>query len=44
MFIAIFVLIITGIYLVAVTHKIPYGGYWSIIIAAFVFDDYGFMA
>ena len=34
MFIAIGVLIITGIYLVAVTHKIPYGGYWSIIIAS----------
>lgn len=36
MFIAIFVLIITTIYLVAVTHKIPHGGYWSIIIALFV--------
>ncbi len=34
--IAVFVLIVTLIYLVAVTHKIPYGGYWSIIIAAFV--------
>jgi KUP system potassium uptake protein len=34
MTIAIFVLVITGIYLVAVTHKIPYGGYWSIIIAS----------
>lgn len=31
------VLIITGLYLIAVTHKIPYGGYWSIIIAMFVF-------
>jgi KUP system potassium uptake protein len=31
------VLIITGFYLVAVTHKIPYGGYWSVIIAIFVF-------
>lgn len=36
MSIAIFVLIITAFYLVAVTHKIPYGGYWSIIIALFV--------
>nr|HMN25128.1 KUP/HAK/KT family potassium transporter [Ignavibacteriaceae bacterium] len=36
MFIAIFILIITSIYLVAVTHKIHDGGYWSIIIAAFV--------
>lgn len=34
MTIAIFVLVITAIYLVAVTHKIPYGGYWSIIIAS----------
>ncbi len=34
MLIAIVVLIITGIYLVSVTHKIPYGGYWSIIIAS----------
>jgi len=31
------VLLITGLYLVAVTHKIPYGGYWSVIIAMFVF-------
>ena len=31
------VLIITGLYLIAVTNKIPYGGYWSIIIAMFVF-------
>uniref|UniRef100_A0A832DGM1 Probable potassium transport system protein Kup n=1 Tax=Ignavibacterium album TaxID=591197 RepID=A0A832DGM1_9BACT len=36
-FIGFIVLIITGFYLVAVTHKIPYGGYWSIIIASFVF-------
>jgi KUP system potassium uptake protein len=36
-FIGFLVLIITGFYLVAVTHKIPYGGYWSIIIASFVF-------
>lgn len=34
--IAFLVLIIVGFYLVAVTHKIPYGGYWSIIIAIFV--------
>jgi KUP system potassium uptake protein len=34
MAIALVVLVITGIYLVAVTHKIPYGGYWSIIIAS----------
>jgi len=34
--IAILVLIVTLIYLVAVTHKIPYGGYWSIIIATVV--------
>jgi KUP system potassium uptake protein len=33
---AIFVLLVTAIYLTAVTHKIPYGGYWSIIIATFV--------
>ncbi len=33
---ALFVLLVTAIYLIAVTHKIPYGGYWSIIIAAFV--------
>lgn len=32
------VLIIAGLYLIAVTHKIPYGGYWSIIIALFVFS------
>ena len=36
MSIALFVLIITTLYLVAVTHKIPYGGYWSIIIATVV--------
>ncbi|MGQ9797942.1 MAG: KUP/HAK/KT family potassium transporter [Ignavibacterium sp.] len=36
-FIGFIVLIITGIYFVAVTHKIPYGGYWSVIIAIFVF-------
>lgn len=36
-FIGFIVLIITGFYLVAVTHKIPYGGYWSVIIAIFVF-------
>ncbi len=36
MAIALFVLIITTIYLIAVTHKIPYGGYWSIIIATVV--------
>ena len=36
MYIAISVLIVTGIYLVAVTHKIPFGGYWSIIIASVV--------
>ena len=36
MSIAIFVLMITSVYLVAVTHKIHDGGYWSIIIAAFV--------
>jgi len=36
-FIGFSVLIITGFYLVAVTHKIPYGGYWSVIIAIFVF-------
>ena len=34
--IAVFVLIVTLIYLVAVTHKIPFGGYWSIIIATIV--------
>ena len=34
--IAVFVLIVTLIYLIAVTHKIPYGGYWSIIIATVV--------
>jgi KUP system potassium uptake protein len=34
--IAVFVLLVTFIYLIAVTHKIPYGGYWSIIIAAVV--------
>jgi len=33
MSIAIFVLLVTFAYLIAVTHKIPYGGYWSIIIA-----------
>jgi KUP system potassium uptake protein len=36
MSIALFVLIITFFYLVAVTHKVPYGGYWSIIIATVV--------
>ena len=36
MTIAIFVLLITTVYLVSVTDKIPYGGYWSIIIAAIV--------
>ncbi|HCY77585.1 MAG TPA: potassium transporter Kup [Ignavibacteriales bacterium] len=35
MSIAIVVLFITLTYLIAVTHKIPYGGYWSIIIASF---------
>lgn len=34
--IAVFVLLVTLIYLVAVTHKIPDGGYWSIIIATVV--------
>jgi KUP system potassium uptake protein len=34
MAIAIFVLLITFVYLIAVTHKIPYGGYWSIVIAS----------
>lgn len=33
MSIASFVLLITLFYLIAVTHKIPYGGYWSVIIA-----------
>lgn len=33
MSVAIVVLFITLTYLIAVTHKIPYGGYWSIIIA-----------
>lgn len=33
MSIALVVLLITLTYLVAVTHKIPYGGYWSIVIA-----------
>lgn len=33
MSIAILVLFITLTYLIAVTHKIPYGGYWSIVIA-----------
>ncbi len=33
MSIAVFVLLITLTYLVAVTHKIPYGGYWSVVIA-----------
>jgi KUP system potassium uptake protein len=41
MSIAIFVLLITFIYLIAVTHKIPYGGYWSIIIAVFVLSIMG---
>jgi KUP system potassium uptake protein len=31
--IAASVLSITFLYLIAVTHKIPYGGYWSVIIA-----------
>jgi KUP system potassium uptake protein len=35
MSIAVIVLFITLAYLITVTHKIPYGGYWSIIIAAF---------
>lgn len=35
MSVAIVVLFITLTYLIAVTHKIPYGGYWSIIIAGF---------
>ena len=34
MAIAIVILLITLAYLIAVTHKIPYGGYWSIIIAS----------
>ena len=33
MVLASVVLLITFIYLIAVTHKIPYGGYWSIVIA-----------
>ncbi len=37
MSVAGFVLLITFAYLVAVTHKIPYGGYWSIIIASITF-------
>ncbi len=32
-----FVFLITSLYLIAVTHKIPYGGYWSLIIGLFVF-------
>jgi KUP system potassium uptake protein len=36
MSVAIVVLLITLTYLIAVTHKIPYGGYWSIIMAALV--------
>lgn len=34
MSIALVILFITLAYLIAVTHKIPYGGYWSIVIAA----------
>ncbi len=34
MAVALIILLITFSYLVAVTHKIPYGGYWSIIIAS----------
>ena len=34
MFLAVSVLFVTLTYLIAVTHKIPYGGYWSIIIAS----------
>lgn len=37
MLIALLVLFITGFYLIAVTHKIPFGGYWSIIIASAAF-------
>lgn len=33
---AFLVLTVTALYLIAVTHKIPYGGYWSIIIGLFV--------
>lgn len=36
MSIATIVLIITSSYLVAVTHKIPHGGYWSLVIASIV--------
>jgi KUP system potassium uptake protein len=36
MSIAIVVLLVTLTYLIAVTHKIPYGGYWSIIMAGIV--------
>jgi KUP system potassium uptake protein len=36
MSIAIIVLLVTFSYLIAVTHKIPYGGYWSIVMAAIV--------
>lgn len=36
MVVALFVLLITMFYLIAVTHKIPDGGYWSIIIAMIV--------
>jgi KUP system potassium uptake protein len=36
MSIALFVLIVTFLYLLAVTNKVPYGGYWSIIIATVV--------
>lgn len=37
MIVALIVLTVTGFYLVAVTHKIPFGGYWSIIIASITF-------
>jgi KUP system potassium uptake protein len=37
MSVAIFVLFITLTYLIAVTHKIPSGGYWSIIIGSIIF-------
>ncbi|MCZ7611214.1 MAG: KUP/HAK/KT family potassium transporter [Ignavibacterium sp.] len=35
------VLIITSSYLVAVTHKIPHGGYWSLVIAIIVLTIMG---
>ncbi len=37
MAIAVLVFIVDLIFLIAVFHKIPYGGYWSIIIAAIPF-------